>query len=86
EKSAVIMSFTNSTGKIEHFKVTENSNFEPELSSKYPDIKSYIGKGVEDPASKVYFSISPLGLSYMEIYRDQSAVFILFYNSLCFIK
>ncbi|MGX5684434.1 reprolysin-like metallopeptidase [Chryseobacterium cucumeris] len=76
EKSEVIISFPNSTGKMEHFKVTENSNFEPELASKYPDIKSYIGKGVEDPASKVYFSISPLGLSSMEIYRDQSAVFI----------
>ncbi|MGR3857728.1 zinc-dependent metalloprotease [Chryseobacterium indologenes] len=76
EKSEVIISFPNSTGKMEHFKVTENSNFEPELASKYPDIKSYIGKGVEDPASKVYFSVSPLGLSSMEIYRDQSAVFI----------
>ncbi|MCC3217892.1 M12 family metallo-peptidase [Chryseobacterium sp. X308] len=76
EKSEVIISFPNSTGKMENFRVTENSNFEPELASKYPDIKSYIGEGVEDPASKVYFSISPLGLSSMEIYRDQSAVFI----------
>ncbi len=76
EKSEVIISFPNSTGKMEHFKVTENSNFEPELASKYPDIKSYLGEGVEDPASKVYFSISSLGLSSMEIYRDQSAVFI----------
>ncbi|MGG1922653.1 reprolysin-like metallopeptidase [Chryseobacterium sp. NRRL B-14798] len=75
-QSEVIISFPNSTGRMENFRVTENSNFEPELASKYPDIKSYIGEGVEDPASKVYFSISPLGLSSMEIYRDQSAVFI----------
>lgn len=75
-QSEVIISFPNSTGRMENFRVTENSNFEPELASKYPDIKSYIGEGVEDPASKVYFSISPLGLSSMEIYKDQSAVFI----------
>lgn len=75
-QSGVIISFPDSTGKMENFKVAENSNFEPELASKYPDIKSYIGEGLEDPASKVYFSISPLGLSSMEIYGDQSAVFI----------
>ena len=76
QKSETIISFPNSAGKMENFKVAENSNFEPELAAKYPDIKSYIGVGVEDPASKVYFSISSLGLSSMEIYGDKSAVFI----------
>ncbi|WP_433629830.1 reprolysin-like metallopeptidase [Chryseobacterium cucumeris] len=76
EKSGIIISFPNSTGKMENFKVTENSNFEPELAAKYPDIKSYIGEGLEDQASKIYFSISSLGLSSMEIYSDKSAVFI----------
>lgn len=75
-QSGVIISFPNSTGKMENFRVTESSNFESELASKYPDIKSYIGEGMEDPGSKVYFSISSLGLSSMEIYGDQSAVFI----------
>lgn len=76
EKSEVIISFPDSTGKMENFKVAENSNFDPELASKYPDIKSYIGEGKENPASKVYFSISSLGLSSMEIYGDKSAIFI----------
>ncbi|WP_262913020.1 reprolysin-like metallopeptidase [Chryseobacterium sp. MEBOG07] len=76
EKSEIIISFPNSTGKMENFKVTENSNFESELAAKYPDIKSYIGEGIKNPGSKVYFSISSLGLSSMEIYSDKSAVFI----------
>ncbi len=75
-KSETIISFPNSAGKMENFKVTENSNFEPELAAKYPDIKSYTGENMKDPASKVYFSISSLGLSSMEIYGDKSAVFI----------
>lgn len=75
-KSETIISFPNSAGKMENFKVTENSNFEPELAAKYPDIKSYIGENMKNPASKVYFSISSLGLSSMEIYGDKSAVFI----------
>jgi len=76
EKSEIIISFPNSEGKMESFKVRENSNFDPQLAAKYPDIKSYVGEGLEDPNSTVYFSISPLGLSSMEIYGDKSAVFI----------
>ncbi|MGE8553306.1 MAG: reprolysin-like metallopeptidase [Chryseobacterium jejuense] len=76
EKSSVIISLPNSSGKMERFTVTENSNFDPELAAKYPDIKSYIGQGLKDKTSTVYFSISSLGLSSMEIYGDKSAVFI----------
>ncbi|WP_185290371.1 reprolysin-like metallopeptidase [Chryseobacterium lactis] len=76
EKSEIIISFPNSEGRMENFKVRENSNFAPELAAKYPDIKSYVGQGLDDPNSTVYFSVSPLGLSSMEIYGDKSAVFI----------
>ena len=76
EKSEIIISFPNSDGKLEHFKVKENSNFDPQLAAKYPDIKSYVGEGLGDVNSTVYFSISPLGLSSMEIDNDKSAVFI----------
>ncbi|MGE8524734.1 reprolysin-like metallopeptidase [Chryseobacterium rhizosphaerae] len=76
EKSELIISFPNSEGKMENFKVRENSNFAPELAAKYPDIKSYVGEGLGDSTSTVYFSISPLGLSSMEVYGDKSAVFI----------
>lgn len=76
EKSEIIISFPNSEGKMENFKVRENSNFDPQLAAKYPDIKSYVGEGLDDPNSTIYFSISPLGLSSMEIYGDRSAVFI----------
>ncbi|WP_295201492.1 reprolysin-like metallopeptidase [uncultured Chryseobacterium sp.] len=76
EKSEVIISFPNAEGRMENFKVRENPNFDPQLAAKYPEIKSYVGEGLEDPSSTVYFSISPLGLSSMEIYGDKSAVFI----------
>ncbi|AZA76509.1 T9SS C-terminal target domain-containing protein [Chryseobacterium sp. G0186] len=76
EKSNIIISFPNSLGKMENFRVTENSNFDPELAAKYPDIKSYVGQGIGDQSSTVYFSISTLGLSSMEIYGDKSAIFI----------
>jgi len=75
-KSDVIVSFPNSDGNLESFKVRENSNFAPELAAKYPEIQSYVGQGIDDPSSTVYFSVSPLGLSSMELYGNKSAVFI----------
>ncbi|MCT2563782.1 zinc-dependent metalloprotease [Chryseobacterium herbae] len=76
EKSETIISFPDSEGKMEYFNVTENSNLAPELAAKYPDIKSYIGQNVKDASSTIFFSLSQLGLSSMEIYGDKSAVFI----------
>ncbi|MCY0968014.1 zinc-dependent metalloprotease [Chryseobacterium wangxinyae] len=75
-KSDIIVSFPNSEGIMENFRVRENSNFDPALAAKYPDIKSYLGENLEDSGSTVYFSVSQLGLSSMELYSDKSAVFI----------
>jgi len=49
---------------------------DPALAARYSDIKSYIGQGVENPASTIYFSLSPLGLQTMVVKADQSAEFI----------
>lgn len=70
-----IISFPNGDGKMESFTVREESNFDSELASKYPDIKSYVGEGLENPNSKIYFSVSPLGLSSMRI-NGEKALFI----------
>ncbi|WP_370897991.1 reprolysin-like metallopeptidase [Chryseobacterium gossypii] len=47
----------------------------PELQAKYPDIKSYVGTGVEDPSAHLRFSISPVGFSSM-ITRSGKSEFI----------
>lgn len=75
-RSGVVVTFPNETGQLESFSVKESSNMAPELAARYPDIKSYIGQGVENKASTIYFSISPLGFQSMVIKADQSAVFI----------
>ncbi|MGS0747990.1 hypothetical protein [Halpernia sp. GG3] len=71
EKSETIISFPNANGILENFKVQESSNFEPALVAEYPEIKSYAGEN-HDNTSKIYFSISPLGLSTMELNNDRS--------------
>ncbi len=74
--SSIIVSLPNSDGQMENFKVYENSNMDPALAARYPEIKSYVGIGIENPTSTAYFSVSPLGFKSMVIYADRSAVFI----------
>ena len=75
-KSDIIVSFPNAEGKLESFRVFEESNFSPELAAKYPNIKSYVGESVEKTGANVFFSISPLGLSTMVLNADKSSIFI----------
>jgi len=55
----------NAKGDLEKFVIHEDSNFEAELQAKYPDIRSYSGKGVTDPTAVLNFSMSPLGIQTM---------------------
>jgi len=74
--TATIISFPNSEGQFESFSVQEFSNMDKELAARYPEIKSYVGKGITDKTATIYFSLSPLGLQSMVVYADNSASFI----------
>lgn len=75
-QSGVIISLPDADGKMEQFRVFLNSNMEPALEAKYPEIKSYVGIGVNDRSTTAYFSMSPLGFQSMVLYADKSATFI----------
>ena len=74
--SNVIIALPNADGEMEQFNVFENSNMDPALAARYPEIKSYIGFGVNNPTLKAFFSVSPLGFKSMVLGADRSAVFI----------
>jgi len=64
-KSGNILSFPNGDGKLENYEVFEASIMEKELQNKFPNIKSYIGKGLNNSSSRVRFSVTSLGLHAM---------------------
>lgn len=65
------------TNGTEDFMIWETSNFAPELRAQYPDIKSYVGKGVTDKSAYIRFSIGPThGLSTMILRADSGSEFI----------
>ena len=74
--SNTVISIPDSNGHLENFRVYENSVMTPELAEKYPEIKSYVAVGIDNPGARAYLSSSPLGFKSMTLYPDQSAVFI----------
>ena len=76
KKSSTVIAIPNAEGVLENYSVFENSNFDPALAAKYPEIKSYIGIGIDNPTATAYFSVSPLGFKSMVLSADKSAVFI----------
>ena len=81
KSGGIVVSFPNPDGELESFRVFEASIMEPELQAKYPDIHSYAGQGIDDPAAVIRFSISPLGLQSMRLSPNKPAIFIEPYTS-----
>ena len=76
KESNTVLSIPNAEGVLERYRVYENSNMDPALAARYPEIKSYIGIGIDNPTATAYFSVSPLGFKSMVLSPDKSAVFI----------
>ncbi|WP_299159801.1 reprolysin-like metallopeptidase [uncultured Tenacibaculum sp.] len=76
-KSSVVIAFPNADGKLEKYRISEASVLHPSLSKKYPDIKSYMGIGVENSSDRIRFSLSNAkGLQSMRLGIDKPTVFI----------
>lgn len=73
KKAGTLINLPTADGKIEQFLVWEASNFSPALQAKFPEIRSYIGLGVDDPHAYLRFSISPSkGISTMTLRAGKS--------------
>ena len=76
-KASKILSFPDEDGELIPFIVEETSVLSPKLSKKYPQIKSYVGKGLNNPNNRVRFSVSQNGIQSMIVYGDsKSATFM----------
>lgn len=76
ENSTIEITIPNTSGVLERFLVWESSNFEPELQAKYPEIRAYEGKGLDDKMAKIHFSLAPTGIQTMVLRTDKPTEYI----------
>ena len=79
-KSTAVVSFPDSEGSMQNFSIFKTSNLSPELAAKHPEITSYYGESIDGKASKIYFSLSPLGLYSIQLRLGKEAIFIESYD------
>lgn len=66
-----LISIPNVYGNIERFQVYEASNFDATLQSQFPDIRSYVGVGIDDINAQLRMSIAPNGIQTM-VFRTEN--------------
>ena len=71
-----VISFPNSEGKLNRYKVFEASLMEPELQAKFPNMRTYAGQGIDNPTEIIRFSITPKGLHAMFLGTSNGTQFI----------
>ncbi|MDC3260740.1 hypothetical protein OAU59_02410 [Winogradskyella sp.] len=74
--SNVIVAFPNHKGNMMRYRISESSTMHPDLQARYPEIKSYLGQGIDSPTSQIRFSLSPYGFSAMILSPENGNTFI----------
>ncbi|TGD57609.1 reprolysin-like metallopeptidase [Flavobacterium humi] len=75
-QSDLVISFPNAEGKLDKYLIYEAPVMEPGLEAKFPDIKSYLGKGIDDPTATIRFSVTLFGLHTMTLSGRTGTTFI----------
>src|SRR5574343_111936 len=75
-KSNIIISIPNANGQLERFSIFESSNFDKELQTQFPEIRSYVGIGIDDKHAQLRMSVDPRGIQTMVFRTDKRNEFM----------
>lgn len=74
--SGTIISIPNADGNLERFRMFEASNFDAELQARFPQIRSYVGTGIDDTNAQIRISVAPTGIQTMVFRSDKRNEFM----------
>lgn len=74
--SSTIIEIPNFNGDLESFRIYESQIFESSLAEQFPEIKSYVGYGVENPQTRLSMSVSPKGVQTMITSNNRETMFM----------
>lgn len=72
--SQVIIEFPDGNGGLDRFRIFEASIMHPDLAAQHPEIGSYAGQSVKNPASTIRFTVTPFGVHTM-LFSDNGTTY-----------